>query len=164
MVLNLLISFSLFVQQVTADVKVTSQDYICTGDLHHVESQHGMENPDCDQYWSYQDNSIGTFLDSTPECHSPCKELTAGKIILTDCVNITLAVICTKVHLDTSWTIESRIHFNGKMIPQSPHNSVKRACIGAYTSIGALIFISCLLCAGWLHHQNRNNEADVTSE
>lgn len=39
----------------TGEVKVTSQDYICTGDLNHVESEYAMKNPHCDQYWSYKD-------------------------------------------------------------------------------------------------------------
>ncbi|KAA0703534.1 hypothetical protein E1301_Tti014203 [Triplophysa tibetana] len=160
-----LIALFFILPNVTAEVKVTSQDYICTGDLNHVESEHAMKNPSCDQYWSYKDYSIGTFLHSMPGCHSPCKELTAGSIILTDCINITLAVICTKVHLKTSSTIEARTHFYGKMIHRSQPSSEERTHIGAYLSIGALTFISILLCAGWLHHKNKNNltDADVTN-
>ncbi len=106
-------------------VTETTQNYTCVEELHHVQSEYAMKSPDCDQYWSAQDHvsrlknwssvidsiyaaahwllcffilqSIATFLQSTPECHSPCKEVFVGRIVLTDCVNITLAVICTRV-------------------------------------------------------------------
>lgn len=51
---NAVMSMSLVL--VMAEVKETSQDYSCTGDLHHVESEYAMKNPDCDHYWSYQDH------------------------------------------------------------------------------------------------------------
>lgn len=86
--------------------------------------------------------------------------------------------------------------FLGKTISQSPLNSEKRAYIGntcttnkvriyyilflfqfklffsflfflaAFSSFGALMFIICLLGAGWLHYKNKNNvqESDVTNE
>ncbi|XP_077071150.1 uncharacterized protein LOC143723051 isoform X2 [Siphateles boraxobius] len=103
-----------------------------------------MNHPDCDQYWSAQELSIGTFLRFTPECHSPCNELFVGRITLTECVNITLAVICSGEDLT-----EHRVHFYGKRVPQSRHKPVKRYHIGVFLSIALLIItIACRLYAG----------------
>lgn len=134
-------------------VTETIQIYNCTEELHHVESEYAMQNPDCDQYWSAQDHSIGTFLRSTPECHSPCKELFLGRIILTECLNITLAVICSKDHLT-----ERRVHFYGlvRMVPQPLHNPVKRDRFGIFLAIALLVTaVAGLLGAGCANKNNR---------
>lgn len=145
--LTALILFLLtFVYPVISSVIETAQEYSCTGEPHHLEFQYAMKNPDCDQYWSVQDHSIGTLLESMPECHSPCKELSAGKIVLTDCVNITLAVICTK----DSGISESRVHFNAVMVPQQLHDPENRARFGAFLAVGCFL-LALLLCAGLLY-------------
>ncbi|KAK7158046.1 hypothetical protein R3I93_009292 [Phoxinus phoxinus] len=142
-----LISLSFYFWPVWTKVTETTQSYTCTEDLHHVESEYAMKHPDCDQYWSAQDLSIGTFLKSTPECHSPCKELFVGRITMTECVNITLAVICTRDDLT-----EHRVHFYGRRVPQSLHKPAKRGHIGIFLSIALLVMpcitIACLLYAG----------------
>ncbi|KAG1962040.1 hypothetical protein F2P79_005785 [Pimephales promelas] len=119
--------------------------YNCTEDLHHAESEYAKKHPYCDQYWSAQELSIGTYLRSTLGCHSPCKELVVGRITLTECVNITLSVICTQDDLT-----EHRVHFYGIRVPQSLDKPAKRGHIGIFLSIALLVItiIAYLLYAG----------------
>ncbi|KAK2902766.1 hypothetical protein QQF64_010385 [Cirrhinus molitorella] len=147
------VSLSFFIVPAFTTVIETTQHYNCTEELHHAQSEYAIKNPDCDQYWSSQDHSIATFLRSTPECHSPCIELSVGRIVLIDCVNITLAVICSGDYLT-----EHRIHFYGQRFPQSLINPVHREHFGIFPSIALVViaiavFLLCVGCAHCTHKQ-----------
>ncbi|KTG02209.1 hypothetical protein cypCar_00023889 [Cyprinus carpio] len=135
-------------------VTETTQNYTCAEELHHVQSEYAMKSPDCDQYWSAQDHSIATFLQSTPECHSPCKEVFGGRIVLTDCINISLAVICTRDYLT-----EYRVHFYGERVPQPLINPVNRGHTGIFLPITLVVIaiVVCLLCVAYAYKNNRSN-------
>lgn len=156
------ISLLVFVAPVFTTVTETTQNYTCAEELLHVQSEYAMKSPDCDQYWSAQDHSIATFLQSTPECHSPCKAVFAGRIVLTDCVNITLAVICSRVSLT-----EYRVHFYGERVPQQPLiKPVSRGHTGIFLPI-ALVVISIvvyLLCVAYAYRNNRSNVQTTYSD
>lgn len=155
----LLLSLSLIVFPVCPTVTETTQTYNCTGKLRYVESEYALKNPDCDQHWSAEERSIGTLLNSMAECHSPCKELSAGKMLLDSCVNVTLSVICSRKHLT-----EHLIHFYGIMTSQPLKMPELREHTGIILSIIGMVVIFAFLVAGCVYKYCRSNAKTVHSD
>ncbi|TRY97534.1 hypothetical protein DNTS_000339 [Danionella cerebrum] len=97
---------------VGATVTELTVTYNCAEEgSHGIYDEYAAFNGDCEQYWSVEDLSVGTYQYSRSECQNPCVELSVGRINLTDCINITLAVTCSKGNLT-----ERRVNFIGLLL------------------------------------------------
>ncbi|KAK6283342.1 hypothetical protein J4Q44_G00390680 [Coregonus suidteri] len=69
-------------------------DYTCEEGTNTLEAPFGAVNPQCDQSWITGKKPIAYYKNGKGECSFPCKDVFPGKVILSECPDVTLTTGC----------------------------------------------------------------------
>ncbi|KAM9488720.1 uncharacterized protein Hap1MRO34_005592 [Clarias gariepinus] len=137
MIARALFTAVIYSHVVSASVVETTENYSCQEGPQVLTSELARGAIDCEQSWSAESTPIGSFMSGSVECHSPCTNVTAGQIIISICVNLSLTVICFQEHVT-----EYRTHFLGlQMTPLPLQNFKKRDRYGIYACLILLVLV-----------------------
>ncbi|CAB1334343.1 unnamed protein product, partial [Coregonus sp. 'balchen'] len=84
-------------------------DYTCQEGTNTLEAPFGAVNPQCDKSWTTGKKPIAYYENGKGECSFSCKEVFSGKVILSECPDVTLTIGCTTKNGEYE---ETKLHFS----------------------------------------------------
>ncbi|KAJ8290806.1 hypothetical protein GJAV_G00017790 [Gymnothorax javanicus] len=134
-----LVIFLCVFKAVCPPIREEFKDYQCS---HVKEGNVIVYSPEqnislCDQYWDFGKKPIADL--NRGECSRPCIYVSSAEIHLTDCINVTLKIVCT---VPGHRIEESRVNFFGKpSSSQGQDHHIGLYCAGAAVCALLLCFI-----------------------
>lgn len=93
----------------TAPVVEKKVAYPCQEGTNTLEAPFGAVDPQCDQSWTIGKKPIAYYEKGKGACSFPCMDVFSGKVLLSDCADVTLTTGCTTK--DGVYK-ETRLHFS----------------------------------------------------